>query len=50
MTIADLLDGNPHGRIFFAAQCHLDRVVHFDDFTGLDQGGPGVGKMGQGLG
>ena len=48
-TVLDLLDGHPHGGVFLAAQCHLDRVFHGHHFAGVDQGSALVNKALQGL-
>ena len=50
MAVAHLLDGHAHRRVFFAAQSHFHRVVHFDDFRGGHDAGMGMGKRGKRFG
>jgi hypothetical protein len=49
-SVLDLLDGNAHGRILFAAQSNLKGIVHGHHFAGGHQGCTLMGKTLQSLG
>jgi hypothetical protein len=49
-TRLDLLDGHAHGRIFFAAECNFNGVIHADHLGGRHNFCTRMLKTSQGIG